>query len=329
MKKICITGGGGYVGSQLVPYLLNQGYEVTVLDKCWYGFRSDVFASVANDDRLNLWIGDIRNPEDLDRTFKGQDAVIHLACISNDPSFELDPDLGRSINLDCFPDILKAVKRANIKRFIYASSSSVYGVQPEGNVTEKSACKPLTDYSKFKLLCEDMLTDFNMGSTEWVILRPATVCGWAPRLRLDLAVNIMTIQALVNKKMTVFGGQQLRPNINIKDMVRAYAAALIAPKAQAHRQVFNVGFENKTILEIAQLVQKNVGGEIVVDENAADTRSYQVNSDKIEYEMGFTPKSSIESAIRSLKIAYDGLKIKNPMTNSMYHNLKRMKEINR
>jgi nucleoside-diphosphate-sugar epimerase len=325
MKKICITGGGGYVGTMLAQHLANLNYDVTILDTFWYGL--EVFKDFIGPDKLKCITGDIRYQEDLKKAFEGQDAVIHLACISNDPSFEMNPHLGKSINFDCFPQILKEARAAGVKRFLYASSSSVYGVSEMKEVTEDAPCKPLTDYSMFKLMCEETLRKYDFGQVEWAIVRPATVCGWSPRLRLDLTVNIMTINALVDKKMLVFGGSQLRPNIHVRDMARAYSALLSAPTAQMNKQTYNVGFENKSVLDIAKLVKRIVGGEIIIDGGAVDQRSYHVNSDKIEYELGFRPESTIESAVRSIQLAYDQLKIPRPMTDPKYRNIQRMKQI--
>src|SRR3990167_2999515 len=197
VMRVAITGGAGYVGSALVPYLIDLGHEVTVLDLFLYG--ENVFNGLRQPGRLACVKGDIRNPADLAKAFKGAEAVIHLACISNDPSFELDPHLGKSINYDAFAKILAAVRGCGARRFIYASSSSVYGVQDVPNVREDTPCLPLTDYSKFKLLCEQDLQAADLGGCERVVIRPATVCGYAPRMRLDLTVNILSIHTLVRK----------------------------------------------------------------------------------------------------------------------------------
>jgi nucleoside-diphosphate-sugar epimerase len=326
--KVAITGGGGYVGSRLVPFLIDNGYEVTVLDLFWYG--EDVYSEVKDRSKLKLVKGDIRNRADLKKAFTGQDAVLHLACISNDPSFELQPHLGKSINYDCFDGIMKTVKECGVKRFVYASSSSVYGVKDVPNVTEEETCEPLTDYSKFKLMCEEDLQKEDMGPVEWSIIRPATVCGYGPRLRLDLTVNILTISALAKKKITVHGGNQLRPNLNIKDMVRAYLTFLEAPKEKIHGKVFNVGFENRSVGDIANMAFKQVGDksvEIVV-EPTHDHRSYRVNSDKVARELGFRPEYTIEEAIDTLVSAFRDGRMKEPLTNPMYYNIRRMKELN-
>src|SRR5277367_2691284 len=211
-KRVMVTGGAGYVGSSLIPKLLAAGYEVSNLDLYLYG--NDLFAAHHGNSALREFKGDLRKPEDVKRAIEGCDAVIHLACISNDPSFELDPDLGKSINYDAFRPLVKAAKDAGVRRFVYASSSSVYGIKDEPNVHEGLALKPLTDYSKYKAMCEDVLEEERERGFVALTLRPATVCGYAPRLRLDLTVNILTNHAVNNSRIRVFGGGQLRPNIH-------------------------------------------------------------------------------------------------------------------
>lgn len=327
--RVCVTGGGGYVGSMLVPKLLHAGHKVTVLDTFWYAPPNIAFSSTFTSPGLTVRIGDIRHPRDIAQSFRGQDAVIHLACVSNDPSFEMNPDLGKSINYDPFKDMLSIAEKAGVKRFIYASSSSVYGVKDMPNVTEETECEPLTDYSKFKLMCEEDLRR-STGNMEWTIVRPATVCGWAPRLRLDLAVNILTIHALVNRKIIVHGGRQLRPNINIKDMASAYLAVLHGTSSQVDKKTFNVGYENLSLNSIAALVKKAMMDESIEIETqeSNDPRSYHVNSDKIQKELGFVAKESIYRAIDSLILNYTVGKIRNPMNNSSYFNIRKMKELN-
>lgn len=317
-RNICVTGGAGYVGSVLVPKLMKLGHNVTVLDTFWYG------------DNLPKGVtkikGDIRVKEDLTRAFKSQDVVIHLACISNDPSFELNPILGRSINLDCFQQILDVASMRGIDRFVYASSSSVYGVKEKENVVETDACDPLTDYSRYKLMCEELLYQYD-DDFEWVIARPATVCGFSPRLRLDLVVNILTINALLNKKIKVFGGEQLRPNLNIQDMADAYVTLLNASRMTINKKVYNIGYENMKVIEIAQMIAQKINAEIeVVPSN--DNRSYHVCSDKFRNECNFKPKHTIEQAIDSIVSAWNsGAIMADPLNATLYHNVKRMNEL--
>ncbi|MBS3132505.1 SDR family oxidoreductase [Candidatus Woesearchaeota archaeon] len=320
--KVMITGGAGYVGSELVPYLLEKGYEIVVYDLYTYG---DVFKDISNP-KLTEIKGDLREREKLVEAAKGADAIIHLACISNDPSFELDPELGKSINYNAFFNVLEAAKANNVKRFIYASSSSVYGLKSEKNVVEDASLEPLTDYSKYKAECEKALQKEEM---EWVVIRPATVCGYARRLRLDLAVNILTVNALVNRKIKIFGGNQLRPNINIKDMARCYEALLTAPSEKINHQVFNAGYQNLSINKIARAVKKLCGEDIEMEVVPTDdNRSYHINSDKIARILSFKPEFTVEEAIQSIIDAFKKGLIKDGLNNPIYHNIKRMKELN-
>ena len=332
-KKVCITGGAGYVGSALVPYLIDRGYQVTILDLFWYA--EDYFKEMAakNPSALKLVKGDIRDKAILTQAFTGQDAVIHLACISNDPSYDLDPELGKTVNYDAFGKILSALKKTKPKRFIYASSSSVYGVKEVPNVTEDTECEPLTDYSKFKMLCEVDLKTADMGNLEWVIARPATVCGYAPRLRLDLTVNILTISGLEKKKITVHGGDQLRPNLNIKDMIRAYSTLLEADVSQVHGQTFNIGYENKSVRTIAEMakeeLEKGRPGESIelYIEPTKDHRSYHINSDKIAKTLNFKSEYTIQDAIRSLVDAHRAGKIPDALNRADYYNIRQMQKL--
>ena len=255
-KRVMVTGGAGYVGSSLVPKLLKAGYEVTVLDLYIYG---DVFAEFAANSNLIQVKGDLRNPADVNKALAGCDAVIHLACISNDPSFDLNPELGKSINFDCFRPLVKASKDAGVKRFIYASSSSVYGIKDEPDVTENLPLVPLTDYSKYKAMCEDVLDEEREPGFVAVTLRPATVCGYAPRLRLDLTVNILTNHAINNGRITVFGGDQLRPNIHVEDMTDLYVKLLEEADEAINGKTWNAGYHNLKVRTIADLVREQVG----------------------------------------------------------------------
>jgi nucleoside-diphosphate-sugar epimerase len=321
--KIFLIGGGGYVGSALVPKLIDLGYEVTVYDLFIYG--KEVLEKNSN---LTLIEGDIRDINLLSKSLKNHDSIIHLACISNDPSFELNPKLGKSINLDCFRPLVEVAVKENIKRFIYASSSSVYGIKKEKNVTETLTLEPLTDYSKFKVECEKILSEFTSDEFETVIIRPATVCGYAKRQRLDVVVNILTNLAFNKRKIKVFGGNQLRPNIHIQDMANIYIEVLKAEKKLVNGEIFNAGYDNFTVSDIALTVKEVIGSDIEIETLPTDdNRSYHVSSEKIKKTLNFTPKYTIKDAIRDLKKAFDEKKLPDSLENSKYFNIKKMQEI--
>ena len=322
-KTVLVTGGAGYVGSVLTPKLLAAGHRVKVLDL--YIFGDDVLASVKGHPRLEEIKADLRDRKVLERSLPGCDAVIHLACISNDPSFELDPNLGKSINYDAFLDLVDVSKKSGVKRFIYASSSSVYGIKDEENVTEDLPLQPLTDYSKYKAMCEEVLLAERRPGFVTLILRPATVCGYGPRLRLDLSVNILTNLAFHNRKITVFGGEQRRPNLHIEDMTDLYIACLGYPDAAIDGKTFNAGYQNLRIREIAEIVRAEVGDDVqIVTSPTNDLRSYHISSDKILRELGWGPKHTIQDAVRDLVKAFKAGKVPNAMTDPRYYNIKTM-----
>ncbi len=325
-KRVLVTGGAGYVGSNLIPKLLNAGCEVVVLDLYIYG--DAIFADLRSNPRLIEIKGDLRNPADVARACAGCDAAIHLACISNDPSFDLNPDLGRSINYDCFRPLVKACKDAGVRRFIYASSSSVYGIKNDVDVTEDLPLDPLTDYSKYKALCEEVLESEREPGFVAVTLRPATVCGYAPRLRLDLTVNILTSLAINKGQITVFGGDQLRPNIHIDDMTDLYIRLLEAPDEQIDGKVWNAGYHNLKVRTIAEMVKIEVGkGVDIVVTPTDDHRSYHVSSERIRRDLGFSAERTVRDAIVDLKTAFNAGKIPNAMTDDRYYNIKRMQSL--
>ncbi|CCQ50025.1 NAD-dependent epimerase/dehydratase family protein [Crocosphaera watsonii] len=326
IRQVLITGGAGYVGAVLVPKLLRAGYEVKVIDLYIYG--DNVLDEVKHHPNLEQIKGDIRSRDLLEKIMPGCDAVIHLACISNDPSFELDPGLGKSINYDAFLDLVDVAKENGVKRFIYASSSSVYGIKETENVTEDLPLEPLTDYSKYKALCEEVLLEKRESGFITLILRPATVCGYSPRLRLDLTVNILTNHAVNNGKITVFGGEQKRPNIHIEDMTDLYVKCLDYPDEAIDGKIFNAGYENHKVKEIAEMVQNVVGKQVeIVTTPTNDNRSYHVSSEKIKQELGFVPQHTIEEASEDLVKAFKAGLIPDAMTDIKYFNIKTMQAL--
>lgn len=324
MKKIFITGGAGYVGSKLVPKLLELGYEVTVLDLMIYG--EDV---LPEHEKLKKIKGDIRDLDLLKKILPGHEYLIHLACISNDPSFELNPTLGKSINLDAFEPMVKMSIKSGINGFIYASSSSVYGIKKEKNVTEDMKLEPLTDYSKFKGDCEKILNSYKSDSFITTTIRPSTVCGYARRQRLDLVVNILSNHAFYNREIKVFGGDQLRPNVHIDDMVNSYLTVLTADPKLINGEIFNVGFKNQTVNELASDVKKMIGDDVkIVNTKSNDNRSYHVSSEKIKTVLGFETKYTVKNAVSDLKIAFENNILTNTFDNELFFNIKRMNSIN-
>ena len=323
-QKIFITGGAGYVGSKLVPKLLNLNFKVTVLDLMIYGENV-----LPNNKNLKCIKGDIRDINLLEKQIPGHDTVIHLACISNDPSFELNPDLGKSINYDAFEPLVKVSVKSKIRKFIYASSSSVYGIKKEKNVTEDMKLEPLTDYSKFKGDCERILNSYRSDEFITTTIRPSTVCGYAKRQRLDLVVNILTNHAYHNRAIKVFGGEQLRPNVHIDDMVDSYIAILNADHKKINGQIFNVGFKNQSVNELASDVKQVIGDDVkIINTKSDDNRSYHVSSEKIKKILGFETKYSVKDAVLDLKNAFEKKLLVNTFNDELFFNIKRMNNIN-
>jgi nucleoside-diphosphate-sugar epimerase len=320
---VLVTGGAGYVGSVLVPQLLREGYQVRVLDLFLFG--DAVLDNVKDNPRLHRIKGDLRDRTLLERAIAGCDAIIHLACISNDPSFELDPSLGKSINYDCFLDLVAIARKNKVRRFVCASSSSVYGIKEEPNVTEDLPLQPLTDYSKYKAMCEEILLKERCPGFVPLIIRPATICGYSPRLRLDLSVNILTNLAYHNRRITVFGGEQMRPNLHVEDMVDLYLWSLRWPDHSIDGKIYNVGFQNMRIREIAELVREEVGPDVeIVTTPTDDHRSYHISSEKIKRELGWAPRHTVQEAIRDLVTAFKAGKVPGALTDARYYNIKTM-----
>ncbi len=324
MKKILVIGGAGYVGSNLVPILLSEGYKITVFDLFIYGNH------LKNHENLNIIKGDIRDFNLIEKILnKNFDEIIHLACISNDPSFELNPHLGKSINFDSFEPLLKISKTKGIKKFIFASSSSVYGVKDVENVNENMSLKPLTDYSKYKAMCEDLLMKYSDKYFNTCILRPATVCGFSPRQRLDVVVNIFANFAFFKNKITIFGGEQLRPNINIIDMSLCYLKLVEEKPENINGEIFNVGQENHSLNKLAEITRKVISKDIAIEKvNSNDNRSYHISSEKIFKKLKFKTKYDIEDAIFSLKEAFEKKVLINTFDNDDYFNIKKMQSLN-
>lgn len=331
MRTVVVTGGAGYVGAVLVPKLLKEGYNVRVVDLFLFG--EDVLPW--DHPRLERVKGDIRDQGFLNKVMSGSDAVIHLACISNDPSFELNPGLSRSINYECFEPMVAIAKNSGVRRFIYASTSSVYGVSNAPEVTEDHPLVPLTDYNKYKGMCEPLLLKYQSQEFTTVVIRPATVCGYSLRLRLDLTVNILTNHAVSNRKIIVFGGSQKRPNIHIDDIAELYVDLLTFPDGKIAGKIFNAAYENSTVAELAEMVRRVVSREMpelkpieVVTAPTNDIRSYHVSSERIRRELRWTPKRTIEDAVIDLCRAFCERKIPNSMTDIRYYNVKTIQAAN-
>lgn len=325
-KTVLVTGGAGYVGAVLIPKLLEQGYQVKVIDL--YLFGEGVLSAVKGHPSLQEVKGDIRDQALLEKEIPGMDVIIHLACISNDPSYELDPQLAKSINYDAFLQLIQIAKKTGVKQFIYASSSSVYGIKEEAEVTEDLPLMPLTDYSKYKALGEQALLGVAADDFIVTIIRPSTVCGYSPRLRLDLTVNILTNHAINKGTITVFGGEQKRPNIHIEDMADLYLFLLKQPAHKIHKRIYNVGYDNFKVRELAEKVKNVLGENIdIVYTPSNDNRSYHVSSEKIKKELGYAPRFTIEDAVRDLKVAFEEGKVPDSMTDICYYNIKTMQAL--
>lgn len=322
-KNIFVTGGAGYVGAVLVPRLLSEGCNVTVLDLMIYGEQA-----LTPHPNLKIIKGDIRDQILLAESVSGHDVVIHLACISNDPSFELNPALGKSINLDAFGPLVEVSRENGVARFIYASSSSVYGIKEEKDVHEEMSLEPLTDYSRFKADCETTLNEAENPNFVPVTIRPATVCGYSPRQRLDVVVNILTNLAYHKGEITVFGGEQLRPNIHISDMVESYITVLRAEDKQVSGQIFNAGYENQPVRELAETVRAVVGEHVELCTTPTDdNRSYHISSEKIKKHLGFTARYTIRQAVEDLVQAFKAGDLPDSLENELYFNIRRMQSL--
>lgn len=288
--KVLVTGACGYKGSVLVPKLLAAGHHVVAFDIMWFG------NFLKPQSGLSIVRGDVRNINEID--LSGIDAIIHLASVANDPCGDLDPKLTWEISALATMQLADKAARHGTPRLIYASSGSVYGVKEEAQVTEDLELKPISEYNKTKMVAERVVLSYRDTLTVQIV-RPATVCGCSPRMRLDVSVNMLTMQALTKGKITVFGGAQVRPNIHIDDITDLYIFLLDHPE---HQGVFNAGFENLSILDIAERVAAQMPAEIAIT-SSDDPRSYRINSDRL-LATGFRPKKTVDDAIRDIIVKY-------------------------
>ena len=295
-STVLISGGGGFVGTVLTDRLLNLGHSVRVLDTFWFG------DFLPPHERLTKITGDLRDPRAVGAALDGADTVIQLACLSNDPTSDLDPDLTRSINFDGCRDIIHAARRKGVSRFIYASSASVYGVRDEPNIVEDMPLQPITLYSRYKAEIEDELFAINDPSFTTVAVRNSTVSGFSPRMRLDLIISIFVRAALRRKLITIEGGNQLRPLIHMQDLVDFYVLLLNADAAKIHQQAFNVSSDNYKVIDVAKMVQDRIPCEFAFA-GFTDPRSYHVDTGKVERMLGYKTSRTIESAIDEVKAA--------------------------
>ncbi|MBU1196531.1 MAG: SDR family oxidoreductase [Proteobacteria bacterium] len=308
---ILVTGGCGYIGSILTPKLLDLGNQVTVADIQWFG------NFLTKHENLKVIKADIRDVDNI--PMEGVDAIIHLANISNDPCGDLNAKLAWEVNALATMGLVEKAIAHNVKQFIFASSGSVYGIKEEPSVTEDLSLVPISDYNKTKMISERVLLSYKDQIIVQCI-RPATVCGYSPRMRLDVSVNMLTMQALANKRITVFGGNQTRPNIHIQDITDVFIHFLnLKDKAAG---IFNAGFENISILDIAKRITEHVPAETIVTESN-DPRSYRLNADKL-LSTGFQQKYSVEMAIKEIIAAFKNGKLKDDEQN---YNIKTMKKL--
>ena len=310
MAEVLVTGGCGYKGSVLVPKLLARGDHVTVIDTAWFG------NFLPEHSNLSALIQDVRDTDAIN--LDGIDTIIHLASIANDPCGDLNPKLTWEVSALATMRLADKAVRAGVKNFIYASSGSVYGIKDEPQVTEDLPLLPITEYNKTKMVAERVLLSYQ-DDMRIQIVRPATVCGLSPRMRLDVSVNMLTMQALKNGVITVFGGQQTRPNIHIDDITDLYL--FLMDSQDSISGVFNAGFENISILDIAEMVADKIGAEIKVTESN-DPRSYRLNSDKL-LATGFKPKKTVADAIAEIVAATKSGELKDE---HRFYNLKWMQE---
>lgn len=330
ISVVLVTGGAGYIGSRLVPKLLGAGYQVRVLDALFFSNGLEQFMSHP---RLEFIKGDIRDKVIVEKALCGVGTVVHLAAVANDPSFNSAPELGQSINIDCLPYLMGSAKRLGCQRFIYASSASVYGINAEPFVDESQPCVPITDYNRFKAEGEKLLFDLTDSSFQTVAVRAATVCGWSPRQRLDLTVNILTASALARGEITVFGGSQYRPNVHIGDLTRLYTMLVQRESLTSIcGSAINVGHENHTVTDIASqvkdIVDQYFSTNVPITTTASDdVRSYRLDSRRVQQQLGFEFIYSIRDAVLEICEQWQSGKFTDSgdvLSDTRYHNVRNM-----
>lgn len=331
MAKILVTGGFGYVGSCLTPHLLGLGHHVRVLDLMLYSAAG--LDSLKENNRFGDWKGrfdfiegDTRDPETVRRSMENMDAVIHLAAISNDPTGDIDEVLTRQVNFDSVGMLLAVARESGVKRFVNASSSSVFGIKDVPDVTEKLEPEPLTYYSKYKMLSEWLVVSASSRDFCSVNVRPATICGYSPRQRFDLTVNKLTADAVRKRKITVHGGEQRRPNVGMTDVIHLYGILAELDPHLINGKTFNFGFENHKIIDLAKIIQNELD-DLKVEIQVTDTldkRDYHISSEKIVRELGYQPISSIRNEVALLRKELDGGKFTD-IDCAEHHNMKSMK----
>lgn len=325
-KEILVTGGAGYIGAVLVPELLEQGHRVTVFDAFLYG--TDPSTDPIVHERCKRIPGDVRDFGTVDAVLEqgAFDAVVHLAAISNDPSSELDHEVTESVNLRAVDHLMHAAKKHGVKRFLYASSASVYGIKDDENVTEELSLDPITIYAKCKAEGEKILNGLVDDSFVGVSVRSATVCGYSPRLRLDLTINLLTDQALTDRRIRVFGGAQMRPNVHVRDLTAFYRMLLTAPADKISGRAFNVSRENASVMALAEMIRDELDASLPIDTVPSDDpRSYHLSAARAREELGFEPRHDLVTAVRELRAAYASGKVTDSRS-SIYRNVAWMKD---
>ena len=324
-SKLLVTGGAGYIGAVLVPELIDEGYDVTVLDAFLYGTDPEVDPMVH--ERCTKIRADIRDFDNVNAVLAADewDTVIHLAAISNDPSSELDPQVTESVNLDAVKHLMSSAKRHGVKRFLYASSASVYGVKGTENVTEDLPLDPITIYAKCKAEGETILNGLVDSDFVGVSVRSATVCGYSPRLRLDLTINLLTDQGLKDGRIRVFGGDQMRPNVHVRDLTAFYRTLITAPADKISGKAFNVSRENASVMALAEMIRDELDPSLPIDTVPSnDPRSYHLCADRAHQELGFEPRYALVAAVKELRDAYQTGKVPDSES-EIYRNVAWMK----